>query len=321
MFKLSKRFIFCAATFLLLLTVTGLSDVGNFNSYSGGSSHSSGSSWGSSSHSSWGSSHSSSSGESDEIDPISFIMILLVLTFFFLVKNRYSNHSDPTLTNNDPGVYTPNWQNIPNNTAEITRAISEYDPDFNANTFLEWAKEVFINLQYAWMDRDWEKVRHFESDELYSQHEMQLQEYKRLGRINILERININNAYFFSLVLDKEYEILSVVMNVRMIDYIIDEQSRHVLKGDPNRDCYLSYFYVFRRKAGVKTLTAKQGTTTISCPNCGAPTRVVSSGRCEYCNFVIKLKDYGWVLSDIIGVTPPYNYGSGGITVRNRTEE
>ena len=321
MSKLLRRFIFCTLGFLLLFAVTGLGDVGNFNSYSGGSSG--GSSWSSSSHGSSFGSISSSSGKSNEIDPLSFIVIIFILVFLFMLKGKMGGDTNGSSLSQgtDPGVYTPNWPNLPNNTDKITSAIAEYDPAFNASTFMEWAKEVFINLQYAWMERDWEKVRHFESDELYAQHEMQLQEYSRLGRINVLERININNAYLFSLVKDKEYETLSVVMNVRMIDYIIDEQSRSVLKGDPNRDCYLSYFYVFRRKAGVKTLSDKDGVTTISCPNCGAPTRVVSSGRCEYCNFVIKLKDYGWVLSDIIGIRPPYNYGTGGVINKNNTED
>lgn len=322
MSKSLRRFIFCTLGFLLLFAVAGLGDVGNFNSYSGGSHSSGGSSWsGSSHHSSFGSS-SSSSSESDEIDPLSFVIILVILAFMFMLKNKMGVNNNSSLPQgSDPGVYTPNWPNLPNNTETITSAITEYDPNFNANTFMEWAKEVFINLQYAWMDRDWEKVRHFESDELFSQHEMQLQEYKRLGRINVLERINIYDAYLFSLIRDKEYETMSVVMQVRMIDYIIDEQSRKVLKGDPNKDCYLSYFYIFRRKAGVKTLTDKDGATKISCPNCGAPTRVVSSGRCEYCNFVIKLKDYGWVLSDIVGIRPPYNYGTGGVINNNKTEE
>lgn len=204
---------------------------------------------------------------------------------------------------------------------DVTNALQETDPAFNATVFLTWVKEVFFQLQYAWMDRDWEKVRPFESEELYATHERQLQEYKRLGRINIIERINVNNAYFFALIKNKEWETLSVVMHVRMIDYIVDEQTRRVLKGTPDEDCFMSYFYVFKRKAGMKTLSAKQGANTIACPNCGAPTHVVSSGKCEYCNFVITVKDHGWVLTDIVGIKPPYNYGTGGVVIQDTSEE
>ena len=166
------------------------------------------------------------------------------------------------------------------------------------------------------MERDWEQVRPFESEELYATHERQLQEYKRLGRINILERININNAYFFSYTKDEQFETLAVVLHVRMIDYIIDEHTRRVLKGTPDQDCFLSYFYVFKRKAGTQTASATQAADTIACPHCGAPTHVVSSGKCEYCNFVITVKDHGWVLADIIGIKPPYNYGTGGVMIK-----
>lgn len=327
------KYILCVSVVLLAFASIGTGDVGNFNDYDSGSSWSSSSSdsgsswsWGSdSSDSGWKSRRSSSNAVSNDstngepMEPptsldrflflIAAIVICLIMYAIFSQKGNVTPRS------------TLKWPDVPDNSFEITQAISEQDPAFNATAFLEWAKEVFFKLQYAWMDRDWEQVRPFESEELYATHERQLQEYKRLGRINVLERINVNNAYFFSLIKDQEWETLSVVMHVRMIDYIIDEHTRKVLKGTPDKDCFMSYFYVFKRKAGVKTTSAKQGVDTIACPNCGAPTHVVSSGKCEYCNFVITVKDHGWVLTDIIGIKPPYDYGSGGVIIQDKPEE
>ena len=316
----------CVLLLLFVFTAISTGDVGNFNDYDS-------SSWNSSSGESWSSSSdSSSSGSSSDVDatflfylflllwdagPIGKILIFVIgcAVVWYLSRSNLHRQLAPSYA---PSARRPD---LPDHTQDITQAIRETDPAFNATAFLEWAKEVFLKLQEAWMERDWEQVRTFESPELYAQHERQLKEYKRLGRINILERININNAYFFSLTKDQEWETLSVVMNVRMVDYIIDEHSRQVLKGDTNRDCFLSYFYVFKRKAGVQTTTAKQEAGTIACPNCGAPTHVVSSGKCEYCNFVITVKDHGWVLTDIIGIKPPYNYGPGGVTTQTKPEE
>lgn len=331
---------------LFAFTGIGIGDVGNFNDYDSGSSWSSSSSnsdssssWDRSS-SSWdrssfdSSSSSSSSGSSSSLPASTSIGIIILLLFIVLPAlyqslwkigrpdlENYTHPQQHSPQGSPKMTFSGKWPNIPDHTLDVTNALQETDPAFNAAVFLTWVKEVFFQLQYAWMDRDWEKVRPFESEELYAIHERQLQEYKRLGRINIIERINVNNAYFFALIKDKEWETLSVVMHVRMIDYIVDEQTRRVLKGTPNEDCFMSYFYVFKRKAGMTTLSAKQGANTIACPNCGAPTHVVSSGKCEYCNFVITVKDHGWVLTDIVGIKPPYNYGTGGIVIKDTSEE
>lgn len=41
------------------------------------------------------------------------------------------------------------------------------------------------------------------------------------------------------------------------------------------------------RKVGVLTDPVKSGKSTVACPHCGAPTSVTSSGKCEYCGFII----------------------------------
>ena len=324
-----------------MFSAIGTGDVGNFNDYSsGGGSWSSPSSggWGRSSSGrdsswSWGSSSSNSdrqirrsSSDDEGTDlfglesreaPTSSdrIFVVVVVLFIFLIAYIIFTQMGESPQG---GL---RWVNIPDNSFEIIQALRKKDSAFDATAFMEWAKEVFLKLQTAWMERDWEQVRPFESEELYAQHARQLQEYKRLGRINVLERINVNNAYFFQLVKGQEWETLWVVMNVRMIDYIIDEETRRVLKGSPDKDCFMSYFYVFKRKAGAQTTSAKQSVGTIACPNCGAPTHVVSSGRCEYCDFVITVKDHGWVLADIVGIKPASNYGAGGVIIQDKTEE
>jgi len=314
------KYILCVLVALFAFSTISTGDVGDFSDYD------SGSDWSDSSSDSWDSdssdSNSDHTGSSSKNNPFivylffAFFPIWLILSAKQAIEGQLFGTSRQT----SPSRPLLKWPEIPDNTADITRVLQDTDPAFNAAAFLEWAKEVFFKLQYAWMDRDWEQARPFESEELYATHERQLQEYKRLGRINILERINIHNAYFFSLIKDQEWETLSVVMHVKMIDYIVDEHTRKVLKGTPDKDCFMSYFYVFKRKAGVKTLSAKQE-VDIPCPNCGAPTHVVSSGKCEYCNFVITVKDHGWVLSDIIGIKPPYNYGSGGIIMQGKPGE
>lgn len=134
------------------------------------------------------------------------------------------------------------------------------------------------------------------------------------GCINVMERINVNEAYLQKYRRNPDYEYMTVYMAVRMVDYIIDEHTRDVLKGDPNTDCFMKYLLTFTRKTGVLTDPARSNVSTTNCPNCGAPTEITSAGQCEYCGSVITTGEYDWVLQDMIAVKP-------GVRVDNRAVE
>ena len=40
-----------------------------------------------------------------------------------------------------------------------------------------------------------------------------------------------------------------------------------------------------------------EGGNSKFCPNCGAPTKITSSGKCEYCGSVITIGSHDWVLA------------------------
>jgi hypothetical protein len=312
---------------LIIVTVIcsfAFADLGNFNDYSSsdyGGGRDSYSSNGGDYSDSW---HSDSSentyffGLNTSSDIHSFIVIIAI--FFIILAYRFimDKAENKTFGTHTAQNNTYNGlPDIPDNTHAIAKAIMEIDLDFSADKFLAWAKEVFITLQTAWSERDWEKVRPFETEELYRQHQLQIQEYIDKGRINVLERININNAYFYRYKRDEQYEYLAVYMNVRMIDYIIDEKTRQVLKGTPDKDCFLRYILTFIRKKGILT-SAQAGISVVACPECGAPVRATSAGKCDYCGFIVKTGDYSWVLADIEGVKPGIKYDSGGVITDNK---
>jgi hypothetical protein len=211
----------------------------------------------------------------------------------------------------------PNNLFVNDNTNSIVDAITRYDEKFSADKFIGWTKEVFITIQQAWMAKDWSKIRPFEKEELFRQHEMQLQEYIDRGRTNIIERININQAYLFEYRRDHEYEYMKVYLNARMNDYIIDDATKQVVQGDPNESYYLRYILTFMRKTGVLTDPATSNKSTTACPHCGAPTQVTSAGKCEYCGFIITTGEHDWVLSDLSGINETTNVGFGGVFLSN----
>jgi len=224
------------------------------------------------------------------------------MPFFDFLKNK----RDDNIKIPDLGSPTPSFkreaQTVKDHTAKIVPVILQKDPLFSNDKFIAWVKEVFFTMQYAWMARDWDKIRAFETDELFHQHEMQLDQYIKNHRINVLERIYINQAYLQKYVREKIYEFLTVFLQVRMTDYIKDEKTGKVLKGSPDVDSHLKYLYTFMRKNGVLTNPASSQLSTTNCPNCAAPNDISSSGKCENCSSIITTGEFRWVLINIDGI-------------------
>lgn len=250
--------------------------------------------------------------------------LIAVLVFFaviviFSIKKGSRNHRSSS------SPVSPQRPSAPvrqpgNHEAEIVPAIQAIDPNFSRDAFINWGNEVFITLQQAWTERDWSKIRPFEKEELYRQHEMQLQEYIRTGRINVIERVNIRQAYLHRYQRDAQYEYLTVYMETRMNDYIIDEKTQNVVKGDPNRDYYLNYLLTYMRRTGVLTDAAKSNHSTVSCPNCGAPVSITSAGRCEYCDHIITTGEHDWVLSSLDGVKSTTVFDERGVILMDQND-
>jgi hypothetical protein len=155
----------------------------------------------------------------------------------------------------------------------------------------------------------------FEKEELFKQHELQLEEYKRLGRINIIERVNIKEAYLNRYERDDNYEYLTVFIKARMGDYIIDEKSGELIKGNKDVEYELGYLIGFIRKNGIKTDVNMSNHSTTNCPNCGAPTTVTSAGQCEYCDSVITSGEFDWVMYEYEGANQT-NINNTAVTIK-----
>lgn len=273
-------------------------DVGSFESYDSGSSWDSSDDWGSSSSWDWDddddyyySGSSVSSGGFGAGDIIWLIVVIVIVVVSIMSKNS-RNHNQRLHPQYN---YTPPKPN----SAEVLRKIQEVDPMFSEEEFIAWAKDLFIKLQNQWMAREWEEIRHFETNELFEQHKNQIQGYIDKKQINMLERICVNyaNLYSFKQIGDKD--VLEIALNSSMIDYIIDEDTKKVLMGDTVTRRTRTYKLTFIRKTGIKTKPGESKVNTTNCPNCGAPTQITSSGKCEYCGSVITTGEFNWVLSNL----------------------
>ena len=233
-------------------------------------------------------------------NPTVGFIVLVILIMLVLIKRRKAKKqsTDTTYINKTVNQQAENDFTF-DNSAVVAAQVQAIDPAFSADKFNGFAREVFMKIQEAWTTKDWKPIRPFESETLFNQHKQQLDEYIRLKKTNVVEKIAIKHCSLHSFVEDGDKEVLTVWLNAVMRDYVIDDETKKVLESDPNRDWYMKYEMVFNRKAGVKTDPGKKGNTITNCPNCGAPTEITSSGQCAYCGSVITNGEHDWVLTDI----------------------
>ncbi len=293
-------------------------DVGNHHRYSGGSRSRSRSRSNSRSRSrSYSSSgrSSSSSGSSEIDEKTAIILVIAFLVIFVSVFGLI------IWCVKKPDKKSKKYKNIPpmfpyNATEQITEFIKQNDENFDTEQFLLWAKNIFITIQTAWAKRDWEKIRTIEKEELFEQHNTQLQEYIRLGRINIMENINVIDAYLHKLVIDENFENLTVSLRATMNDYIINEKNGKVLMGNKNEVFDTIYQMTFTRRKGIKT-NLINGLIVNVCPHCGATVESASAGVCQYCGSVVHSGEFNWVLSNLESVDEHFVDEMRGIIFSN----
>ena len=103
---------------------------------------------------------------------------------------------------------------------------------FDEDRFLSQVKLVYLQLQSAWTEKDWNSVRNLESTSLYEQHLTQLQEHIRAKTTNVLERVRVENSKIKDFIENPESnDRIEVILSSTMRDYIRDDESGRVIKG------------------------------------------------------------------------------------------
>ena len=311
---MKRKLVVILTGIILSISTYSFADVGSFDRYDSGSS----SDWGSSSSSSsdWSSSSSSSSWDDDDdysrhstttgvgINGIEIlgVFVFMAIAYVYMIqksaKDKRKRRNIPYTSNNSANrpIIADINQEASNRNAE---KIQQIEPIFSEQRFIAWSKELFIKLQNAWTKRDWEPIRPLETEILFELHLAQIQDYIESNRINVIDRISITYAYIYAFRQENGKDIIEVALKSVMKDYVIDATTKEVVEGNKEADRGNLYRLTFERTSGVKTMQEIESIRTMNCPNCGAPTQITSSGKCDYCGSVITTRDYGWVLANL----------------------
>lgn len=257
--------------------------------------------WGSSSGSSFsvlpfffgGGSGGSTSGGGLSLSDI--LLILAVIAVVCFLANRKGAKNPST------SVHIPT-QNRPQPMVNDLADLKARDPGFSEEKFLSDASNLYIQMQNAWTARNLTALRPRLSAALYAQSERQLEAYKQRHQTNHVERVNVIDKRIVGCTKDSQNDIITVRLTSRIVDYVTDDYSGEVIRGDQNKELFMTYQWTFLRSLGMKTETVS-GTDDTHCPNCGAPINLNQSTVCEYCGSVLESAKFDWVVSEIRGVS------------------
>ena len=161
--------------------------------------------------------------------------------------------------------------------------------NFDIKEFNHEAYKIFYDVQIAWMNFDYDKLRELLTDELYNSYIMQLENLKLKNSQNVMNGFELVEMKLISLKEQNEYYIAKIVLEVKFCDCVKSTVNNRVLRGNAIVKVDNTYILTF--------VKSKEDQKEEICPCCGAPVEGNVSGVCEYCKSKLVNKTHDWVMS------------------------
>ena len=226
------------------------------------------------------------------------IIITVIVIAIILGSIAGSRNIKKSSVNRRVNVPRQQTETLVNDVAGLKRR----DPAFSESKFLGEVSNLYVRFQDAWSARDLTDVRPHLTEELYAKSDRQVKGYIQRGQTNHVERVSVLSANIVGCTCDSKNDIVTVEILSRICDYVTDDRTGNVIRGDMNRELFMTYRWTFIRTLG-KLTAEDEIVDDKKCPNCGAPLDLNRSAVCEYCGSVVTSGEYGWVVSDIKGIS------------------
>ena len=281
--KLKKVLKVCLLFLLLIIPFTYLSSVRADSGFDTGSSGGGGSSIGSSSSSHWSTGGSSRDRDSgyEEDDSASIVLVLFIIFIVFIVVSVLGKDKDDSV--NKTNKYEQKYMDISEN------EIKTYLPDHTLGSLKHMAYQNFLEIQNAWMNFEYDRLRELCTDELFNTYKSQLDVLKMKDQQNIMTDFRLQEIRITEIFATSEIISVGVYLRVSFYDYIINCKTNEEVQG--TRDTMITNNY------RMKYVVSKNRKVMDKCPNCGAPVEAVTSKECEYCGSTVVFNSKDFVLS------------------------
>ncbi len=158
----------------------------------------------------------------------------------------------------------------------------------NKAEFKQMIYQKYVDIQNAWMNFDYDKLKENLTNELYNSYKMQLEALNLKKQKNIMSDFEFIDAKIIRVFDENNVIDVKTYLRVCMYDYVVDEKNQ-VLRGTKNQKIDIQYIIDFVKEKNTNMIT--------KCPNCGAEIKNTTNDTCEYCRAKIILTPTNYVMS------------------------
>jgi predicted lipid-binding transport protein (Tim44 family) len=184
-----------------------------------------------------------------------------------------------------------------NSVADGLAQIKAHDPGFSEEPFLQEVQKAFFLIEEAWSDRKPDVSRQVMADGLWQQHRVQIEQYTKEHKHNVLEDLAVGDMAITGAHSDQTFDTITVRIYAACADYDVDDDGGKIVRGNKHVGQWQED-WTFQRSSDATTKNTG-GTLSSKCPNCGAPLDLDLQGVCKYCHAPIMGGKYDWVLARI----------------------
>ena len=175
----------------------------------------------------------------------------------------------------------------------MTEEIIKYDKSFTEAEFLSKIDHIYMMILNSVMGKNLDTVKHYLSDNVYNELNKLVSDYKSKKITRIFNETNVKTSSII------DYEVTENEINIkvhlisRYMDFFVDDDGNFI-SGVNDHRIEKEHILIFTKKLNVKTLNEAR-----PCPNCGHSLNINESGICPYCNQIIDMSNYDYVLTQI----------------------
>lgn len=172
----------------------------------------------------------------------------------------------------------------------INTMLQKYVKEESKKEFISNRYQDYVDIQNAWMNFDYDTLKAKTTNELYNQYQMQLETLKVKGQKNVMRDFKYIDGKILNIVESNNKVIVTVEIVTKFYDYIIEESTNEVVRGNARKTITIFYRMKFVRDINIDEI--------IHCPNCGAELRKTSTNVCEFCKTIITKESEEWLLAE-----------------------
>ncbi len=146
-----------------------------------------------------------------------------------------------------------------------------------------------VSIQTARSNYDYDTLRYLCTEKLYN---LYLSELEMLQQVDLgyhFSNYQLLESQIYSITSDDKKITLKVAMKASCISYRLDAE-KNLVDGSQTDKTIIIHELEFEKNI-------KTDEIELNCPNCGAPTKRATKGKCSYCNTIIDTESTDWLLS------------------------